>query len=122
MKASCEMICGVCPQISCVTFLPQEGFDTVKQHILATLSAHEETLIIADLFGGTPFNVACAVAMKREMSGIEVLSGMSLALVLEAASSSDEMGVTDLAQALIDQAPQVVRRFVPEAIDEDDDF
>jgi len=30
-KASLEMIYGTCPQVSCTTFLPSEGFETVRE-------------------------------------------------------------------------------------------
>lgn len=123
MKASCEMIYGPCPQLSCVTFPPQEGFDTVKEKISMLVSKkHGDALILTDLFGGTPFNAACAVAMERGNACVEVISGMSLPLILEAASYSNEEDAGQLAQRILDRSSQAVRRFEPEVVDEDNDL
>lgn len=121
-KESLEMIYGKCPQVSCTTFLPSEGLDTVQDKIIEALPRTGEVLILADLFGGTPFNAACAVAMRERTRAVEVISGMSLPLVLEAASLSQDLDARGMAERLVEVAGLVVRRFVPEVVDDDDDI
>ncbi len=121
-KASLEMIYGACPQALCVTFLPSEGFDTVRDKIADILPREGETLIIADLFGGTPFNAACAVAMGEHAHAVEVISGMSLPLLLEAAALSQDTGAADMATQLTAASACIVRRFAPEAVADDDEL
>ena len=121
-KASLEMIYGTCPQVSCTTFLPSEGFETVRDKIIDALPRTGEVLILADLFGGTPFNAACAIAMGERARAVEVISGMSLPLVLEAVSLSRDLDARCMAERLVEAAKIVVRRFVPEVVGDDDDL
>ncbi|MGL4773309.1 MAG: PTS sugar transporter subunit IIA [Clostridium sp.] len=48
----------------------------------------EEVLILADLFGGTPFNRALMEATQNEK--IKIITGVNLPMVLEAIMNKDE--------------------------------
>ena len=121
VKNSLMMVYGEIPNIHPVEFLANEGFDTVKGKIADLLpQLGGKVLILADLFGGTPYNAACAVAMETELdSQIEVISGLSLPLALEAEvlSTSDDLDL--IKTQLLDMAPGIVRAF--ERVDDDDD-
>jgi mannose/fructose/sorbose-specific phosphotransferase system IIA component len=125
-KNSLEMIFGEAPNFHPVGFLPNDGFETVRDRIEELLPELSDTvLIIADLFGGTPFNAACAVAMGDHAgrpAKIEVITGLSMPLLLEAASESADADATEMADQLVGMADMIVRKFVPEAVDDDDDL
>ncbi|GHU36450.1 PTS mannose transporter subunit EIIAB [Bacilli bacterium] len=84
VRASLEMIIGHQDYLHVVE-LPEDGddiqFETALSDKMKALNG--STLIIADLLGGTP----CNVALKHysDLSTVDVIAGMSLPLVLEAA-------------------------------------
>ena len=53
-KASLEMIYGTCPQVSCTTFLPSEGLETVRDKIIDALPRTGEVLILRISLVGRP--------------------------------------------------------------------
>ena len=79
-----------------------EGFDDARAKVaaaLARLDSGEGVLILTDMYGGTP----CNIAMTFFQGGkVEVLTGVNLPMVLRLAcqAEADETSVTDLARAL----------------------
>jgi PTS system mannose-specific IIA component len=79
-----------------------EGFDEARSKVAAALErldAGEGVLILTDMYGGTP----CNIAMTFFQAGkVEVLTGVNLPMVLRLAcqAEADETSVTDLARAL----------------------
>ena len=79
-----------------------EGFDEARSKVagaLARLDSGEGVLILTDMYGGTP----CNIAMTFFQAGkVEVLTGVNLPMVLRLAcqAEADETSVTDLARAL----------------------
>jgi len=84
VKHSLEMITGKQPSVHIVS-LKDDGDDKqFKQDLISTMSTISGTaLIIADLLGGTPCNVALKEYVDNE--NVEIIAGMSLPLVVEAA-------------------------------------
>ena len=52
----------------------------------------EEVLILADLVGGTPFNVAAALREERADRRIKVMAGVNMAALVEAVFSRPVYG------------------------------
>lgn len=79
-----------------------EGFDEARSKVAAALTrldSGEGVLILTDMYGGTP----CNIAMTFFQAGkVEVLTGVNLPMVLRLAcqAEADETSVTDLARAL----------------------
>lgn len=96
---SAEMIVGAQENVKALSLLP--GMDPADliidvQKILDTMP--EGTLVMSDLFGGTPSNVSAAVASQRKIAAV---SGVSLCMLIEALSLRFSMGGEDLAEAVI---------------------
>lgn len=90
MKVSLEMVMGKQDNIHTVSLLPDGDnlqFETDLLNTMKNLSGN--TLIFADLLGGTP----CNVALKNYLSNdsIEIITGMSLPIIMESifATSND---------------------------------
>lgn len=77
------------------------------------------TLILADLFGGTPCNQASLIYLEnlaeaaRASAGpgrtaVEVIAGVNLALLLEAAANHAEMTAPELAAHLVTSSPSTI--------------
>ncbi|MEO1768683.1 MULTISPECIES: PTS sugar transporter subunit IIA [Enterococcus] len=123
MKRSAEMIFGELSDFQSVEFLKEEGLDSIQQKISQAMT--DETadyLVLADLFCGTPYNASCAVAMKNTQQTIEVVSGMSLPLVLEAASMLQGNNLSSIVKHITSVAGDTVKSFSEQLIEEEEDF
>ncbi|MCI1858823.1 MAG: PTS mannose transporter subunit IIA [Sporolactobacillus sp.] len=79
---SAEMIMGKLKNAASFSLLPgmsPETFSSMVEQKLRTLSGH--VLVLADLFGGTPFNVAVALSQKYDLY---IVSGLNIAMLMEA--------------------------------------
>ena len=79
----------------------------------------EEVLVLADLFGGTPFNTA-TVELKAKYVGVEIIAGVNLPILLEAALMKD-MEVSDILDGLIDGGANSIKKFEIPRVSEDED-
>lgn len=94
VQASLEMIIGRLEHLYVVA-MPEDGdnvqFEKALCEKMESLEGH--TLIIADILGGTPCNVA--LKHYNEVEEVSVIAGMTLPMVLEAAvneaSTADEL-------------------------------
>jgi mannose/fructose-specific phosphotransferase system component IIA len=78
-------------------------------------------LVLTDLFCGTPYNASCAVAMKHPEREIEVVSGMSLPIVLEVASMLGSR-LQDIVNHATSIPCDTVKAFKQQLIEEEEDF
>lgn len=104
MKGAVEMIFGNVPDFYPIAFLPKEGLQDliVKMKAVTDNFDAKDTLVIADLFSGTPYNAAATLALKGEVK--DVIAGMSLPICLEAASQMNAMTVEQLVQYLLNNS------------------
>lgn len=105
VKASLEMIVGKQAQVQTVSLKPDGDnlqFTHDLQQKIETLAG--PVLIIADLLGGTPCNVA--VQNYADVEEIAVIAGMSLPLVMEAVLN-EQVSVTELLTSSACQAVDV---------------
>lgn len=122
MKNSAEMIFGALPDFESVEFLKEEGLDTIQEKISAAMCEQDASyLVLTDLFCGTPYNASCAVAMKNPDREIEVLSGMSLPIVLEVASMLGS-NLQDIVNYATSIPCDTVKAFKQKVIEEEEEF
>ncbi len=71
----------------------------------------EETLILIDILSGTPYNLA---AQKLVQPGIECITGVNLAMLLEAIlGRSGAKSVYELAAHITEIAPETIKNLRP---------
>lgn len=126
MKSSVEMIFGEVAFISAVSFYKSEGLDAITTKIQQAIAATDEPVFIfADLFCGTPYNASCSVAMTYPNREIEIISGMSLPLVLEVVTTIQSVNLREMADLVMTFSSETVKRFAIEKIEtvesDDDD-
>jgi len=122
MKNSAEMIFGKLGDFYPIAFTTKDGFDSLKEKITKTMDILDGSiLIITDLFAGTPFNASSALVMENDHKKIEVISGMSLPLVLETATMSKEKQPQEIVEYLKSISQDTVRNFVMEEEDSEED-
>ena len=120
LLASAEMICGPIADIAAVGLHPTDtpdryadalrtaiGQDRGLDHDSSRPGRTRRVLVLCDLLGGTPFNVASAIA--RWSPRIVSISGVNLAMAVEAALADG-----DLDEALIERLLEVGRSGIVE--------
>jgi PTS system mannose-specific IIA component len=107
-----EMIVGPQENLRAVALLPEEspaGFGDKLDAALADLDG-QDTLLLIDLFGGTPCNVS---SRKVLQANTEVITGMNLAMVIEALTSRDGTPLPELAVQVVEAGQKAVVNLKP---------
>lgn len=88
------MILGNFENVHPVTFLPGRGpEDLVEEYTrIVEASKAEETLLLVDLFGGSPYNAGAQFAATRE--GVDVVSGVNVPMLIEVISAAGRKSAT----------------------------
>ena len=88
--ATAEMICGQLEDVHAVGLLPADSPESYSERLLAAAGdPGDSLLILTDLAGGTPHNVAL-VATRRLPKAV-LISGVNLAVLIEAVTSIDAL-------------------------------
>lgn len=105
MVASACMICGEADGVGWIGLEPSDSPDSFAERLHAALSPQRPTLILSDLFGGTPNNVVMTAARRHD--SVRCISGVNLGLLLEAITA-DEVLDDALVERLITLAREGV--------------
>ncbi|GAA5364348.1 PTS sugar transporter subunit IIA [Streptococcus uberis] len=123
--SSLELIAGKQENIVAIDFLSGMSSDSIRRSLEASLEEVEQALILTDLLGGTPFNVASTLSVKYADKEIKVLSGLNLAMLMEAVFSRDICdNLEDLTEKVISSAQNGIVDFSTCIVggEEDDQF
>jgi PTS system mannose-specific IIA component len=107
-----EMIYGPIKAIAEAALLPGEPPEAFSEKLDAVLEEMEgeETLILIDLFGGTPNNVAARYVLEENVACV---TGVNLPMVLEAVTSREDASLADLAQEIARAGQESVKDLGP---------
>lgn len=90
LVSTAELICGRLDGVSAVGLLPTDSPETYSERFMAAVGdPTRPLLILTDLAGGTPHNVA--MVATRRLPGSVLISGVNLAVLIEAAMSTDAL-------------------------------
>ena len=88
--SAASMICGLIDDLHAVGLRPEDSPESFMERLVAACGpADDPLLILTDLVGGTPHNVAMAVIRRRPSAVL--VSGVNLAVLIEAATSTDAL-------------------------------
>ena len=109
LRTTTEMIVGPMADVVTAGLGAGESPDHFAEELRAAIG-HDgrRVLVLCDLLGGTPFNVASAIA--RRSSRVTVVAGVNLAMAVEAVLSDG-----DLTEALVEHLLEVGRTGVAES-------
>jgi len=108
LLATTELICGEIPDLAAVGLAPTETPDHYAEALRAAIGHdHRPVLVLCDLLGGTPFNVASAIG--RRSPRVVCIAGVNLAMAVEAALAD---GTLD--DALVERLIEVGRTGIVE--------
>jgi mannose/fructose-specific phosphotransferase system component IIA len=85
--SAASLICGRIHDLHPVGLRPDDSPESFAERLHAACGVDVPLLILTDLVGGTPHNVAMAVTRQRPSAVL--ISGVNLAVLIEAATSVD---------------------------------
>lgn len=91
--ASAEMIVGKIESAYSISMSEDDSPEMIRTRLTAIIDNCPDTaefIVVVDILGGTPCNVAVAVA--KEKQNVMVLSGLSLGMIIEFCVVRHEMG------------------------------
>lgn len=99
LRQTAEMITGEIPNVQSVSLNPEEGSDDFARKFEEALDkATGEIVVLSDIMGGTPCNVACRY-LDRINGGL--FGGMNLPMVLSYVSEEGTEDIVENAQSQI---------------------
>jgi len=87
--SAATLICGVLHDLRAVGLRPDDSPESFGERLSEALQGDGPVLVLTDLVGGTPHNVALVLA--RDRPAARVISGVNLAVLVEAATSTDAL-------------------------------
>lgn len=114
---SAEMIVGPLPEVQHVSMTFEDGIEGTQAKLAACIDDDSSYLIIADLYGGTPANVATRKIIENQ--NVRLITGLNLAMVIEYAVSPIEE-VDDLVEYLCSIGKKAVSP-IKAVVDENDE-
>lgn len=111
MLRTAEMIIGpiaMCRAIAVERHMsPTASSDCLRVVLDEVGTDGEGVLILTDMFGGTPTNIAADFLLFNK---VDILTGFNVPLLLKAASARHQMSLVDLADFLVDYAQKTILR------------
>jgi mannose/fructose-specific phosphotransferase system component IIA len=92
LVSSAQLICGMVEDLHAVGLRPDDSPESFGERLQAATATEGPVLILTDLVGGTPHNVA--LAASRRLPAAVLISGVNLAVLIEAATTTDVLDAT----------------------------
>ena len=108
LLAAAEMIIGAVAHIAAISIGWHDDVDVARDEIegaIARVSEGGGVLILTDMFGGTPTNIASMFFVEGE---VEVVTGVNLPMVIKLASQTDAEPLAVVAGRVRDQGQQAI--------------
>ena len=117
-----SMIFGEQENVKAVTLMPSEGPDDIRakmKEAIETFDNQDEVLILADLWGGTPFNQANTL-LEEHKDKWAIVSGLNLPMLIEAYGARFSMNTAhEIATYILNSARDGVK-IKPEELEPED--
>jgi PTS system mannose-specific IIA component len=108
LLAAAEMIIGPIAHIAAISIGWHDDVDVARDEIeaaIARVSENGGVLILTDMFGGTPTNIASMFFVEGE---VEVVTGVNLPMVIKLASQTEAETLATVAGRVRDQGQQAI--------------
>jgi mannose PTS system EIIA component len=106
LLAAAEMIVGPISHIAAVSIGWHDDVDAARdevQRAMTRVTQQKGILLLTDMFGGTPTNIA---SMFLEEGSIEVITGVNLPMVIKLATVTADESLAEIARKICDQGRQ----------------
>jgi PTS system mannose-specific IIA component len=92
-----RLIVPEAPEFSAVSIEPSQSVDEMRSQISVALDAADQgdgVLVLTDMFGGTPSNIALSFLDEHQ---VEVVTGLNLPMLIKLATLRETKSLEDLA-------------------------
>jgi len=106
--AALEHVVGPQPNVNAVCIGPDDDMEQRRKEILESVASAEEgdgVVLLTDMFGGTPSNLAISVMDKAK---VEVIAGVNLPMLIKLAS----VRKTDTLSDAVQSAQEAGRKYI----------
>jgi len=106
LLAAAEMIIGPVSHIAAVSIGWHDDVDAARdevQRAITRVSQGRGVLLLTDMFGGTPTNIA---SMFLDEGTVEVITGVNLPMVIKLSSQTEKGSLVDVARQLCEVGRQ----------------
>jgi len=107
--AAAEMIVGPLPHVTAASIEWHDDVDVARaelEHAIARVSQGRGVLLLTDMFGGPPTDIA---SMFLDDSSIEVISGVNLPMVIKLADQSADESLAEVARRIRDHGKEEIQ-------------
>ena len=107
-RAALEHVVGPQNNIETISIGPDDDMERRRQEIMSAVikvDTGSGTIILTDMFGGTPSNLAISV---MDDTRIEVIAGMNLPMLIKLATIRDDCTL----ETAVEQAMQAGRKYI----------
>ena len=107
LLAAAEMIIGAIAHVAAISIGWQDDVDAAHDEVeraVTRVSQGRGVLLLTDMFGGTPTNIA-AMFLADE---VEVVTGVNLPMVIKLATQTGEQPLAEVARLVRDQGREAI--------------
>lgn len=103
---SAELITGKIERIKAFSLLPGMSIEEFYDHVQSTIEEDAPSIVLCDIYGGTPSNVAMMLSAKY---GFKIVCGINLAMLIELViSRANEKDVDELIDKAFNSAKESI--------------
>ena len=86
VMSAIELVAGVPEQVQAVDFVKGEGIEELKSRMVQAIQDLEsdDVLLMTDILGGSPFNVAVQLLAEPVGKNLKVVAGANMASIVQA--------------------------------------
>ncbi len=110
LVAAAEAVVGDLSHITAVSIGWHDDVEMARDEIrraIAKVSDGAGVLLLTDMFGGTPTNIAMMFLKEND---VEIITGVNLPMVIKVASNNREMSLHELAEEVEEQGKEAICR------------
>lgn len=110
LLAAAETVVGDISHVTAVSIGWHDDVEMAQDQVeraIASVSDGAGVLVMTDMFGGTPTNIA---AMFLKDGEVEIVTGVNLPMVLKLASNNKDLSLSELAREVESQGKQAIYR------------
>jgi PTS system mannose-specific IIA component len=110
LLAAAETVVGDMSHITAVSIGWHDDVEAAKNEVeraIKSVSHGDGVLVMTDMFGGTPTNIAAMFLKKDE---VEIVTGVNLPMVVKLASNTKDISLAELAAEVETQGKQAIYR------------
>lgn len=112
LLSAANLISGVHEQVCGVDFVQGDSTDDLRAKLSAVVAqAPGELLVLTDIAGGSPYNLAVTIKSEQPGRVMEVASGANIPMLISAIMEREGQTAAELADSVIETAARAVKRF-----------